>query len=56
MKPPDHLDWFIWRLVLSQVTTLQEMETHWSVVDMLDAHEALDLQEDAERLAMKTGR
>lgn len=51
MKPPAHLDWFIWRLVLAQVVTLQELETHWSVVDMLDAHEAIDLQEEAERLA-----
>jgi hypothetical protein len=38
-------------LVLSQVVTLQELELHWSVVDMLDAHEALDLQDEAERLA-----
>lgn len=53
MKPPDHLDWFIWRLVLAQIVTLKELDTHWSVVDMLDAHESLDLQEEAERLAIK---
>jgi len=43
-------------LVLAQVVTLQEMETHWSVVDMLDAHEALDLQEETERLALQKMR
>ena len=31
--------------------TLQEIETHWSITDLQDAHAALDLIEDAEALA-----
>jgi hypothetical protein len=31
---------------LAKITTLQEIEEHWSLSDLLDAHEALDIQED----------
>lgn len=31
--------------------TLQEIEVHWSVTDLQDAHAALDLIEDAEAQA-----
>jgi hypothetical protein len=30
------------------VATLQEIETHWSLDDLIDAHEALDLQAAAD--------
>ena len=40
------------RLVVGRVATLREIEVHWSLIDLLDANEALDLQElaDAEAL------
>lgn len=53
MKTPAHLDWFTWRLVLANAATLMELDTYWSVVDMMDAHEALDLQDEAMRLAQQ---
>jgi len=32
----------------SKVATLEALDTHWSLMDMADAHEALDLQEQTE--------
>jgi hypothetical protein len=32
------------------MATLEELDRHWSLVDMADAHEVLDLQEAAERV------
>jgi len=34
--------------VISKVATLEALDTHWSLMDMADAHEALDLQEQTE--------
>ena len=51
------------RLVTRKVATLQEIETHYDIVDVYDVNEALDLADEAERLqakeqekAMKRGR
>jgi hypothetical protein len=38
-------------LIVSGKATLQEIETHYSLTDVLDANEALDLQGEADRLA-----
>ena len=35
------------------MATLQEIETHWSLDDLLDANDALDLKEQAEAQRMK---
>jgi hypothetical protein len=35
----------IWRVVLSKIATLQEIETHWSLIDLLDANEVLDYRD-----------
>ena len=48
---PKHLNWLIWRLVVERVATLQEIETFYDVLNVLDANEALDLREEAERRA-----
>jgi len=32
---------------LAHITTLEEIETHWSICDLADAHEALDIQQEA---------
>jgi hypothetical protein len=31
-------------LVIGQVATLHEIEVHWSLDDLLDANEAMDIQ------------
>ncbi len=30
------------------IVTLQELDTHWTLCDIMDAHEAMDIQEEAE--------
>ena len=39
--------------MVAQVATLQEIETHWSLDDLIDAGEALDLQAAADVEAAK---
>lgn len=43
----------VWRVLTSQRlhVGLRELEKHWSVDDLLDAHVALDLWEDLEEKA-----
>jgi hypothetical protein len=36
----------VWRLVLEGMASLHEVETHWTITDVLDANEALDVQGD----------
>jgi ABC-type uncharacterized transport system substrate-binding protein len=38
----------LWRPVFKKIATLQEIETHWSVDDLADAHELMDYQEHLE--------
>ena len=45
---PVNVEFLIWRPILAGLTTLQEIETHWSFADLLDAHEVLDIKEDVE--------
>ncbi|WP_170302195.1 DUF6889 family protein [Desulfosarcina widdelii] len=40
----------------ARITTLEEIETHWSLCDLADAHEALDIQSEAERWAVDNRR
>lgn len=47
------MDMFVWRPILAQIATLQEIETHWGMLDLISAHEALDIQHDAEQHSMK---
>lgn len=48
---PEYLKWLVWRLVLEHVATLREIETYYDLLDVLDANEALDIKEEAERRA-----
>jgi hypothetical protein len=38
---------------LAGIASLQEIETHWSLPDLLDANDALDIKEDAEKESVK---
>lgn len=38
-------DWAVWRLVLSRTATLAEIETHWSLDDLVLANYALTYQQ-----------
>lgn len=39
--------------MLAQIATLDEIETRWSIVDLFDAHEALDVKEEYEEHARR---
>jgi hypothetical protein len=39
--------------VLARIATLTEIETSWSLGDLADAHEALDIRQEAEAHANK---
>jgi hypothetical protein len=41
------------RLVVNKVATLQEIEVHWSLTDMMDVDEAFDLQSQADTEAIQ---
>lgn len=46
-------EWPVWRLVLEGVATLHELETHWSIDDLVSANAALDAKAEAETAANK---
>lgn len=52
MSVPKNLNWFLWRIVIERVATLEEIETHWDLCDLLEAHDALDLRDRVEEDAM----
>ena len=43
----------MWRVVIAHVATLHEIEEQWSINDLADANEALDLQAAADTEAMQ---
>ena len=43
---PKDMDWRVWRLWARGLATLQELETHWSLLDILKGNDALDVQDD----------
>jgi hypothetical protein len=54
---PAAVDWWFWRLLASERLTvsLAELEERWSMTDVLDAHEVLDMYDDLEAKAAKRG-
>lgn len=39
--------------MLAKIATLEEIERSWTINDLMDAHEALDVQAEAEHYAHK---
>lgn len=50
---PEGLNWLLWGILTHKRNraTLHEIETHWSLDDLLDAHLALQVHDTAEILA-----
>ena len=45
------MDWaqtYKWRPVMAQKATLEEIDRHWSMVDLAIAHQLLDVNEEAD--------
>jgi hypothetical protein len=54
----EDVDWFVWKLVTHPRlnVSLAEIETHWSLDDMLSAHESVDELDAAEARAEERAR
>lgn len=39
-------EWMLWRVVLSKIATLEELDTHWSLDDLVMANLALMYQDE----------
>jgi len=37
--------------VLAKIVTIQELDEHWTLTDLADCHEAMDIQQEAEDFA-----
>ena len=44
------MNWYLWRPILAKIATLYEIETHWSIDDLADAHEVLDVKYNIEQI------
>lgn len=54
MKVPQDVEWFVWRPVFSTHAghvAKREIDNDWSVIDLLDCHELIDLHEELDRRA-----
>lgn len=43
--------WEVWRVWLSGMATLSEIEKEWTLCDLMDANEALDIKAEMEKEA-----
>jgi hypothetical protein len=48
----------VWRILTHERNraSLEEIEKHWSLVDIVDAHLALDLHDELQRLAYERSK
>lgn len=46
----------IWRPVLAQVATLHEILTYWTITELYDCHEALDIKTEAEEYYLEKNK
>ena len=46
----------IWRPILAQVTTLHEMQSHWTLTELYDCHEALDIKTEADQYYLEQNK
>lgn len=47
---PEGLDWFIWYPIVKGVTKLTELQDSWTIVDLIEAHMAIDVTQRAEMM------
>ena len=44
--------WFIWRPIIAGKASLEEIERYWSIGDLADCNEILDIQQEIEEFEM----
>jgi hypothetical protein len=50
------MPWDVWRVWLSGYATLKEIETEWTLCQLMDANEALDIKQELEAEAAEEAR
>jgi hypothetical protein len=45
------VNWLLWRPVMAGHATKTEVEKHWTIGDLLDYHEAADIEAEAQEHA-----
>ena len=53
---PSSVNWAIWRPVLAGLDTLTNVKYSWSIDDLMDSHEALDIQHETEQAAYERAK
>jgi hypothetical protein len=52
---PESIEWYVWRPVFSDHVkgnvSKHEIDEHWSIVDLLECNELIDIHEELERRA-----
>jgi len=43
----NNVNMFIWLPIIEGITTLKELDEHWTLCDLLDCHEALEIKNKA---------
>lgn len=59
MSIPESIKWFVWRPVFSshvKHVSKHEIDEHWSIIDLLECHELIDIHEELDRRAMMKAR
>ena len=51
-----NINYFKWRPILEGIATLHEVETYWTLCDLTDANEALDIRDDANNYYSRQGK
>jgi hypothetical protein len=46
---PLNINWYIWRPVVRKIATYTEIMNSWTLNDLADCHEAMDLQDAADQ-------
>lgn len=57
IRIPPHIDWQTWRIAASPrfSSSLVEIETQWTMTDVHDAHDVLDIYEALDAKAQRQG-
>ena len=56
---PEGLEWFLWRPTFSQHAghvSRAEIDERWSLLDLLDCHQLIDLHEEMDRRTAAAAR
>jgi hypothetical protein len=48
--------WAKLRVAMAGLATMREIETHWTINDLADANEALDIKDEAEQFYIDLNR